>query len=109
MIIKQFSSDWVEVKNLTSIQPTLDYRILSENHLKDMRRESAPIDDKLINLEDDKVQRFRDDYTDICKKSILPLPGYVDYWDDQSSESYVPHSDWQGPTGDSWIKADKRG
>lgn len=33
----------------------------------------------------------------------IPLSGYLLSSDDTSSESYAPHSDWQGPSGDSWI------
>lgn len=39
----------------------------------------------------------------LVENSKIPIPGFVDSMDDVSSESYYPHSDWQGPTGNSWI------
>jgi hypothetical protein len=81
---------WGTVKNTVS-QPELDYESLSKiSNLKDMRKTSEDLS-------------FARDFKDICKKSILPVPGFVDQEDDTSSEGYVPHSDWEGPSGDAWI------
>ena len=102
MIIKQ-SINWTTDK-LSVVQPNLDYRCLKKSNLKDMRKVNDKIDDELLNLEDGHAIEFKEDYSEICKKSLLPIPGFVDYWDDRSSESYYPHSDWEGPSGNSWIR-----
>jgi hypothetical protein len=80
---------WGTVKNSVS-QPELDYEYLSKvSNLKDMR--------KTNNV------GFVEDFKEVCKKSIMPVPGFVDQEDDVSSEDYAPHSDWEGPSGDAWI------
>jgi hypothetical protein len=82
---------WSSTKNST--QPVdLDYSYLTKiSNLKDMRKSA---DDKKCIVPD---------YKEVCKKSLMPVPGFTDSEDDKSSESYVPHSDWQGPTGNAWI------
>lgn len=87
------NASWGYLKN-SSLLPDLDYNKMEKIQLKDMRKTSQQkLDEKDIT----------EDYKDVCKKSMIPLPGYSDYWDDTSSESVAPRSDWQGPTGDSWI------
>lgn len=82
---------WSSVKN-PSQQVNLDYSCLMKiSNLKDMRK----------SAEDKKC--IVPDYKEVCEKSMIPLPGFVDSEDDTSSESYVPHSDWEGPSGNAWI------
>lgn len=66
--------------------PNLDFELLKEKPL-DMRKQSNNYKD-LINSNGSYK---------------LPLGGYLMSNDDDSSESYYPTSDWQGPSGDSWI------
>ena len=106
MILKQSTFISLTTDERSVVQPNLDYRQLKQANLKDMRPLSDNIDDKLINLEDERTLKYKEDFSEICKKSLLPIPGHVDYWDDQSSESYYPHSDWEGPSGNSWIQGD---
>ena len=87
---------WGTVKNPSQKIELDNYDELSKLvSLKDMRKTSKN------EYETDK--NFKEDFSNICKKSILPIPGYVDAEDDRSSESYAPHSDWQGSSGEAWI------
>ena len=80
-------SNTINFKQISKLgeQPNLDYQQLKETNedLIDMRN----------NIE----------FKDICKHSNIPIPGYIDYWDDNSSENYHPISEWLGPTGEAWI------
>lgn len=58
---------------------------------KDMRKTANGFKDLLIDEEEHK------------SLGNLPLGGYMISLDDTSSESYYPHSDWQGPSGEAWI------
>ncbi len=53
--------------------------------------------DKELAMEDKNVERL---YQDGLLAIIAPRN---DYWDDYGSESYHPVSEWQGPSGLSWI------
>ena len=85
MIIKQPLFISLAAGHKSAAQPNLDYNNLVANN---------------------NEEGCKQDFSELCKKSLLPVPGYTDYWDDPSSESYYPHSDWQGPTGNSWIQGD---
>lgn len=69
--------------------PQLNYDNLKNKQLKDMRKTSDNI---------------KNDYRDVCKKSMMPLPGLMIEYDENTDNSYIPpHSDWQGPTGETWL------
>lgn len=87
---------WGSLKNPSSL-PDLNYNKLTKvSELKDMRGVS-----KQAHKEEEKT--ITEDYKNVCEKSNMPLPGFTDYLDDESSESFAPHSDWQGPSGEAWI------
>ena len=99
MIIKQPLFISLAAATKSAAQPNLDYDKLKNNNLVDKRG----INNLVANNNEEGCKQ---DFSELCKKSLLPIPGYTDYWDDPSSESYYPHSDWQGPTGNSWIQGD---
>lgn len=82
---------WGSIKN-PSQYIDLDYGMLKKIcKTKDLRKKSES--DKTIS----------EDYSNVCRNSLIPIPGHIDPLDDISSENYAPHSDWQGSSGDSWI------
>ena len=85
MIIQDSNVITVKQKSRLGQQPNLDYQQLKETN------------ENLIDM------RNNEEFKDVCKHSNIPIPGYIDYWDDVSSENYQPVSDWIGPTGEAWI------
>lgn len=81
----------ISINNNTCPQIDIDYNFLKKSTLKDMRKHSLKCDEDVDYLKN------------LTENSRIPVPGFTDFWDDSSSESYYPHSDWQGPMGNSWI------
>lgn len=81
----------VKLSNNYSLPSDIDFSSLIEKpRVIDMRKQSNKFKDLLVDAEEGSL----------CN---LPLGGYMMSLDDESSESYYPMSDWQGPSGDSWI------
>ena len=93
--------------NLNSSIADLDYDSLSNNINKfDIMKQKENSDNEDSKQEDDDMlddESFKNNYEDICKQSKMPIIIHQDYWDDKSSESYAPHSDWHGPDGKIWM------
>lgn len=81
----------VSLTNNNCSQMDINYDILKKSCLKDMRKCSNYYQDEIENLKN------------LTENSRIPIPTFTDYMDDPSSESYYPHSDWRGPSGNSWI------
>ena len=81
----------VSISNNNCEQMDIDYNLLKKTELKDMRKQSLKYDEEIDYLQN------------LTENSRIPVPGFTDMWDDPSSESYYPHSDWQGSMGTSWI------
>lgn len=81
----------ISLTNNTCPQMDIDYNSLKNTTLKDMRKQALVIEED--------VERLKN----LTENSVIPIPVFTDYMDDTSSESYHPHSDWQGPSGSSWI------
>lgn len=81
----------VNITNNNCSQMDIDYNILKKANFVDMRKQSFYSKDEVDNLKN------------LTENSRIPIPTFTDYMDDKSSESFYPHSDWQGPSGNSWI------
>ena len=81
----------LNIENNNCPQMDINYNLIKKSTLKDMRKQSLKCDEDIDYLQN------------LTENSRIPVPGFTDVWDDPSSESYYPHSDWQGSMGNSWI------
>jgi hypothetical protein len=65
------------------------------NTIRDLRKQNLTVDNNGLICNDNK--------SNIKLIDGVPIPGEYKPFDEYETDWMPPHSDWQGPTGDTWI------